>query len=738
VGRQVPSCLSLTALGPRIGLKDVEPLLEMGYHLEKLHLDGTTWKAVPPKEVTGSTLSESQKTYFSELMESLDRGTQSSLNFNEESDDETSSLGSIDPEEEEPELKVNPWHTYRFVYEDPFKINAAALMRNLQGLPNMKILNWLGGVKRLTDKIPTLCLKDRATGKNLKRGMPLFKIRDPSVILNVLERHTHWGKALMRYVMPSEENKIDRWARTLHKRIRFFLEGKHDPIWSKEQIEDAYGKRDYQPRLTKHRVLRFLQILQTVDGLFVQAYLTDITAGWNWQLFDNYVLGAIHRLLGDEFLDGELNENFSIENTITVYEKLKAYRGQLKEEFLRGRPLSAGTGIQLVLANSIDIINGAGESMYRTQLGAVITQTRGCGTPPPLVVLKAKRKFLLTVSGDSPPLEKGQESLIRICLQQIVNEIPDHVFTGLTTKAGVNVTTSACFEEIRSEGGSSEYIRSIVREGRLGRKVKIINLNTGQTEALSTLDEVSVGGYIFWRSLEEVLGTPPETLKEAKLVMIREPGKARTVTKARAALKIVLDVVNGICSYPLKKGIESSHSGMAQANHGWNFFTNLYGPWRNLVFNPVSREKMNNGPDSFLEEIEYAPLYVGFTDYSEATDRIEHKVARLAGDVWMTKCGIPKVLRGIVHETCYTPRKIFFDGTGPLKKIGSEISGETTRFITLRKGVLMGDPLTKVVLHLLNIVSRRLGALTTDKSVVHALPNGGEPLVSRLRAFVQA
>jgi hypothetical protein len=734
VGRQVPSCLALTSLGTRIAPKDVDTLLEMGFHLQKLQPGGSSWRTIPTREPTGSALSASQKTWFSDLMKSLDRGEESLLPPTEEEEEGYTSEESYDSDEDA-ESEANPWLTYRFVYEDPFRVNAAALMKNLTEETHLKVLSWPGGVKRLTDNIPKLCLKNPITGESLKRGMPFYKVRDPDILMNVLVRHTHWGKHLNKLSTPSADNKVSGWAQALRRRIKYFLQGKHDPIWTKEQIEVAYGRRGYKPRLTRQRTLRFLQILQTVDGLFIQGYLTDLTAGWTWSLYDNFILGAIHHLLGDEFLDGELNENFSMDTT-TVYERLKAYRGQLKEAFLRGKTLPVGTGVNLVLANPVNLINRASEGIYRTQIGGIITQTRGCGTPPPFVVLKSKRKFLLTTSSAPEPLEKGQGSLIRLSIQQIMDEIPDHVFTGLTTKAGVNVTTSACFEEKRSDGGSTEYIRSIVREGRLGRPVKIIDLNTGQRESLQTLEEISVGGYIFWRCLEEVLGTPPELLREAKLVMIREPGKARTVTKARAALKVVLDLVNGICSHPLKKGVESSQSGMAQANHGWNFFTNLYGSWKDLAFDPVSREKTNNGPDSFLEEIEYAKLYVGFTDYSEATDKIDHNLARIVAEMWMTKCGIPKILRGIVHETCYKPRTIYFDGTGPLSKIGIPTETEGQRKITLVKGILMGDPLTKVVLHLLNIVARRLGGLLTEKSVLKLIPVVGESLIHRLTAHL--
>jgi hypothetical protein len=264
-----------------------------------------------------------------------------------------------------------------------------------------------------------------------------------------------------------------------------------------------------------------------------------------------------------------------------------------------------------------------------------------------------------------------------------------------------------------------------VREGKLGRPVRITDLETNTCESQATLGILNIGEYIFWRCLEEVLGTTPEVLREAYLVMIHEPGKARTVTKAHAALKVVLDLVNGICSYPLQK-VESSESGMSKSNHGWNFFTNLYDQWRSESFHVSETETQEEGGNTKLRTNVFSDLLIGFTDYSEATDNMEHKIASCVSEAWMLKCGLPSVLRGIVHETCYKPRTIFFAATGPMKKIGTPVPEVDNRNqVTLVRGVLMGDPLTKVVLHLMNMVTRELGKLGTEQSVTNTIPYDG-------------
>jgi hypothetical protein len=247
-----------------------------------------------------------------------------------------------------------------------------------------------------------------------------------------------------------------------------------------------------------------------------------------------------------------------------------------------------------------------------------------------------------------------------------------------------------------------------VREGRLGRKVKITNLDTGDHVDFKTLEEIGIGSYIFWRCLEEVLSMEPEVLREAIVVIINEPGKSRTVTKGHAALKVILDAINGICSYPLRKGVESSSSGMGKSHHGWNSFTSFYEEKdiRELIF--TIKSQITKPFAIGIDEVEYRyeRCWTSFTDFSEATDKLDHKIASYVAEQWMLKCGIPLILRGIVHETCFKPRKIYYHATGVLEDFGVYDPQKGMYYIILRKGVLMGDPLTKVCLHLCNKVAR--------------------------------
>jgi len=342
------------------------------------------------------------------------------------------------------------------------------------------------------------------------------------------------------------------------------------------------------------------------------------------------------------------------------------------------------------------------------------------------VTLKSKEKFLRTTGEEPKPIPLETIQFIRQTTQSLIGEMPDHAFTGLLTKAAVRVATSACFESTREDGGTIETVRNLTDEGPFGRAVNLIDLNTGKAVGKPMkLGELTEGEYVFWRCLEEVLSTPLEHLKEASLVMIREPGKARTVTKARACLKVVLDVINHVCSYPLREGLSSSSSGMGKSHHGWNFFKSFYGAWRSVTFDEISRRASEPVGESFSETRTYRDLFVSCTDYEEATDHLRHDVAAAVADLWMRKCGIPRVLMGVVHATCFSPRTIFFSASGGTKNFGEPsptLDNPMRRKMVLRRGVLMGDPLTKVVLHLINAGVRRVGDVGKRDSYLLAFP----------------
>jgi hypothetical protein len=406
----------------------------------------------------------------------------------------------------------------------------------------------------------------------------------------------------------------------------------------------------------------------------------------------------------------------------TNYEVLKETRKWFKMHSNRGTlpsAIEAGDLKRIIALQFQTIYRRLSYETSRVRIlriRGILNQTRCAGTPPPVKVLLDKIKFIKTVENEPPPLENWRRKIITEVVSRVLEELPDEPFTGLTTKSGVKVTSSACFEYKVSEEGTAQAVNDLVAEAEEGRPVVIYDLTNLRVIQELTLPEMTPGEYIFWRSLEECISTTPENLREVQLVVVKEPGKARSVTKGKACLKIVLDVVNGICSWPLAKGFESSASGMLKEAHGWNLFKKFFSSYRDITFD--LEKQVTWSEDHLTKTVKrfYRDVFASSTDYTTATDFMRYDIAEIIGDLWMQKVGIPDVLRGLVRETCYRPRKIYFSATGGLENYGQPTPEKGVRYVISRRGVLMGDPLTKVVLHLLNIAVRKTAALLEDNS----------------------
>jgi hypothetical protein len=614
-------------------------------------------------------------------------------------------------------------------YVDPWKAHGLVQWQHRVGKTPTKLIVWNSDVLRISDPLPPSTLGKRWNSKS-NNTIRFQKIRDVGVKTYVLLYKTHWGKALMelrRSTCPSKRT----WANTMIKRIKSFLKGDSDPIYSKK-VTISLGRKG-TPSLQESRAFRFLELLKTVDGIFTERYLCRTEEAWTWHKYDMYTLWNINWLLTDEFFDGEISEQ-EIELT-SSYQALKRLRGDLKymghTKCTKSKLDEYGKTVPIWLRSYFLVFKGikTDDDIEYIESVNYISQTRGCGTPPPIVTLQSKIKFIKTVSSEPAPDSAIRNRFIREVITRVISDIPPHHFTGLSTKAKITVTSSATFENLKKEYGTIQSIQDLLLNGVTGIPAKIIDLNTGKFVEHINMDD-GPATYIFWRCLEYVMATPLDELKVAYVTMVKEPGKGRTVTKARACLKIVLDVISKICAYPLSKGISSSSSGMKRSNQGWNFFKDMHTDnLKELVYGPHEKEIIEESMDSIAMRETYRPLFASSTDYEEATDSFDHKVGRILSNAWMIHCGIPRILRGIVNATCYNSRKIVFSSRGILNTIGYKHS-ETERFVILRKGVLMGDPLTKVILHLLNVCVRYAAKEIINFTFVRNISKSAEQIIN--------
>lgn len=633
--------------------------------------------------------------------------------------DEASTMDTSDdiPFTEMPRSRVH--------YDDPWKILAgwAYASQYMEERPTINV--WAQGCHRLQGR-----LRADLLGSDRKNSTWFTQVKDHKEKMYLLLNHTHWGHRLQMVSYGScPEVENTNFYKTLKHRISMFLNGRHDPLWTagEKSIFIEGGDRN-----KTYRAQRLIEVLKTVDGIFLQRFLSYPEEVWDWLKYDEFVLQALSILITDEFFDGSITE-YSLNEQNTRFEQLKRSRKWFKLVIHQDDPIPHFE--EEAIPRWISCLLGSvwkkairTRGFQRLYLMGTLSQTRGSGTPPPLVVMRSKVKFLRSVAEPPPTITNTQRRLISAVMDDLIGGIPDHVFTGLSTKARVTVTGSACWEHTRSEGGTAQAVLDLMSRYNADKLVPVRDLETGDISECIHKDQFeSVGTAVFWVCLEEVLLTPPEELRKVSLTVVREPAKARVVTKGHAALKIVLDTVSKICSHPLKKGMKSSESGMGKSHHGWNLFRDMFsGEMYDLLF---TEDRKLREDDPYVDHISriqtWEDVFFSSTDYQEATDRMIHTFSRIVGAKWMRKCGIPPILRGIVMAVCFQPRQVYFSATGPLSKIGYPVE-DGLRRVTLNRGVLMGDPLTKVILHFANIVARRLGQTLTDGSIFRSFPNGYE------------
>jgi hypothetical protein len=725
---------------------NVPVLLKAGFPLEKIK-DGV-WEQIPPLDTDERFLSVSQveslSSYLSSIHESNlrdfpEKGVFAGGDIEEEEENFTSDSSSVNSDElelDDDEYRSEMKNRFRIQYADPFKVNAAVVYAHERGLKAPHVHVWTGDVITLSDKIPANLIK---TGYSGKHGIPFHDLRSFKAKCFVLFNKTYWGKYLSS-LAHDQGNESFLWAKRLTKRIKFFLAGKHDPRWKNSEIIANYGSRDYKLRETKSRASRLLQVLMTVDGIFQQRWLANPSEAWTWEKFDMFTLGMLSWLLPDEFYDGIVEEK-SLLKTVVGYSQLKSCRQLIKRfsnlgripDLLEGSSEFSQNPFSIVFRETLLVMMQCQDETQKLIMRGILQQTRGAGTPPPLVCLQAKADLLDTLTLESVPLGKTQRLLVRGAVRKIIDNAPDDAFTGLQTKAGISLSSSSCYENTRAEGGTIGAINDLVYEGSLGRNCIIRDLVSGEYTCEKNLTECTPGEYIFWRSLEEVLSMQPEELSRVFLVVANEPGKARSVTKSHACLKMVLDTINGICSWPLGKAYESSTSGMSKEAHAWNAFRSFFSERKSkLLFDVVERTTSEEVDGSRYETDYYRDVFVLSTDYKTATDFILHEVAEIVGVEWMRKCGIPPILQGIVVATCYKARKVDFTAEGVLSTYGVPGPKEGTRTITTCRGVMMGDPLTKVVLHLINISVRELANGVQEHSWLSSVVDNPQELVDQI------
>jgi len=485
----------------------------------------------------------------------------------------------------------------------------------------------------------------------------------------VLYNGTYWFRRLMR--KDSGRSQINGKAIL---RLLAGLKGFSGPeeVWQIVKL-----------KINSSGVHKLRSILATIDGLVMQLILSF--PSWeellSWDRIDQIVNCLICQILPDYFRE-------EIPERLSSFEKIKRLRKAIKEQGFN--PVGDLRSIDIPREMSFfkvitDFMSDRKTpiDMYRIM---VMSQTRASGVPPRSVYLKSLQKIKLTLT---EPVDDTRYHRVKNYVAQAMDELHQEMVESIGSeseserfwarvidRAKISLSDSGEFFTNTNSGGKLEAARKILS---VNREIAEINLHTGLPTGRILTPDDQVGIRLFhwacgvFRDRKTVYD---RNVMSVRISLVAELGKYRAITVSHLAHAILLHVLSHVL-LEFISAIPSSRSGVRAANHAWNFFKRL---------------SHKNPAGNFIFE---GDNFVFSTDWEEATDWLDHLISQLIVNRLCYNVGVPTWYRQTCVFALCAPRQV------------EEMDEDKilSRYFTTR-GELMGDPVTKVILHCCHLVAR--------------------------------
>jgi len=458
-------------------------------------------------------------------------------------------------------------------------------------------------------------------------------------------------------------------------------------------------------------------MLATVDGVLMQATLAfpGTPEIQSWKYLDRLQASLIANLLSDYFRDLDPKR-------ITTFEKVKIVRKDIKMHGFNPISDLSKVDIPRELSNLrvlCALVRGKTPlSHYQVM---ILSQTRASGVPPRIVYDRtlAKTKAILTEPS-------SRETLDRVL--QPLQVAVDHFYSDLLVQVGDDFARKCFFEAVVGESkislsDSGEFFTTTDCGGKLeaARRILIshpeipeISLETGDyTGRILTVNDSQGERLFHWAcgTFKDRTKVYDKNCMSCRISLVAELGKYRTITVSTLQHALLLHPFSHM-GLKILEAVPSSQSGIGAANHAWNFFKRL-------------SHKNPSASFVFRDDIETS---VFSTDWSVATDHTDPLIAGAMLNRFCYRLGVPQWYRETMLFALTGPRQIeTMDRNGvPIEKFYSS------------RGVLMGDPVTKIVLHLHHLIGSRMAGNMLFDILKHGfLPEEGdydepEPIDDRL------
>jgi len=470
--------------------------------------------------------------------------------------------------------------------------------------------------------------------------------------------------------------------------------------YSAPEGREPFGFIKNQP-ISRPAVQRLRSLLATADGVLMQVVLAfpadpDFQS---WKRIDQIQRCLVAQLLDDYFKDLDPDR-------VLTFEKVKNLRKEIK---LHGfNPVSSVDKVNVprelsALRVACSLIRGESPLTYYQVM--LMSQTRASGVPPRIVYDRtlAKTKAILTTPSSKElyelikgPLARASDHFYGDLLRRLGSErLRDAFFESVVKVSKISLSDSGEFFVPQERGGKLEAARLVLRANP---EIPEIDLHTGMQTGKVLTEHNSLQGE---RLFHWACGTFVDRSKvyqrncmSCRISLVAELGKYRTITVSTLQHALLLHPFSHM-GLKLLEAIPSSQSGIGAANHAWNFFKRL-------------SHKNPSASFIFDEKIETSVLS---TDWESATDYCDPYIAGAMLNRLLVQLGVPNWYRQTILFALTAPRQVeTLDRNGvPIEK-----------FYTSR-GVLMGDPVTKVVLHLHHLIGGRIAGLLLQDIFVDAV-----------------
>jgi len=511
----------------------------------------------------------------------------------------------------------------------------------------------------------------------LERRVSFENLPNVKAALAVLKKGTYWYPQMLK------QKKFQNSA--FQRKFARLLAGLPSP----EGKDNFHAVKAM--KIHSGAVQRLRSMLATVDGLLMQVTIAFPGSAefQNWNRIDQIQRSLIANILDDYFKDIDPNR-------VLTFEKVKGIRKDIK--MMGFNPTKDMSNVRVprelsAIRVALSLIRGKTPLSHLQVM--IMSQTRASGVPPRAVYDRtlAKTKAILTTPSSKDLYEQIKGPLARAT---------DHFYGDLLTRLGSTEARDTFFENVVksakiSLSDSGEFFTKTDLGGKLeasrrvlvaNPEIKEISLDTGQwTGKVLTRDNSSQGELLFHWACGRFADRSKiysNNSMSCRISLVAELGKYRTITVSSLQHALLLHPMSHM-GLKILEALPSSQSGIGAANHAWNFFKRLShkNPSASFIFN---------------EDIETSVMS---TDWTSATDYCDPHIAGAMLNRLLSHLGVPKWYRETVHLALCAPRQV-----ETLDRNGAPIEV----FYTSR-GVLMGDPVTKVVLHLHHLIGRKIAGL---------------------------